>query len=632
MNEYGEMFYGTLPPDTRNFEQVLSGVGRSLKDIQRGISFYPYDLIGAPVDIANLALGTIGLGSERPVLGNDYLRNIAKSLGLAQEPTGSAVENITRFSSGFINPVAGAKTVNKLEDLVKFITKPPKEVPYGQNFITKETGGILEVTPTRSPEIGQDLFGIGSPEGIYPGTVFSARGGGQTLYGVGEQEANRQIQSILAQPNTNRAFQIANAYTNQNFSQPYNIGFTLPESSLAKQSGIGRAYEIAAEFPNKYPKDKIFEGYLNDAEYGPIIKSLGIKNYDDLLQKSYKQLEKETTDQFSKLPVKMSFHGGNLNYLDSSEMLKDVIGHNHLTVFRGGDKHEFLNKVDQSTGLNSNEQFRAVHDYFGHAIKGNSFGSKGEEIAWASHQQMFSPLARIAMTSETRGQNSFVNYTPINAELYTAMEQVRKTQRDAQKAGDIETVKQATETLRQLGQEWGYAKQASVVLPVEFTKLDFKGGMPNYLIDAVPPKFGAEETLTHFGKSPDIGLLDPQMYGSGIRGEEMTRLKETEQAIVPRSYAYRGEPSSIQPEPGLGPYVYQTKIGGLYDIGQDPEKLALLSKTRNTGSYLTSYGGIENQPQQLTDLERLAMQYGYRGLLDPTKAILFKQTPVMRVR
>jgi hypothetical protein len=32
MNDYGEMFYGTLPPDTKDFRQVLSGIGKMLRD------------------------------------------------------------------------------------------------------------------------------------------------------------------------------------------------------------------------------------------------------------------------------------------------------------------------------------------------------------------------------------------------------------------------------------------------------------------------------------------------------------------------------------------------------------------------------------------------------------------------
>ena len=114
---YDGMFYPTLPQDTQDFGQVLSGVGRSLRDISRGVSYYPYDLLGSGVDVANLALGAVGLGSERPVLGSDYLRNIARSLGMAQEPTGSATENITRLAAGLTNPMAGARAVGRVGDI-----------------------------------------------------------------------------------------------------------------------------------------------------------------------------------------------------------------------------------------------------------------------------------------------------------------------------------------------------------------------------------------------------------------------------------------------------------------------------------------------------------------------------------
>ena len=59
-----------------------------------------------------------------------------------------------------------------------------------------------------------------------------------------------------------------------------------------------------------------------------------------------------------------------------------------------------------------NDLFRAVHDIFGHAKEGHQFGPRGEENAWRQHVRMFTQAARSAMTSETRGQNSWVNYGP----------------------------------------------------------------------------------------------------------------------------------------------------------------------------------------------------------------------------
>lgn len=57
-----------------------------------------------------------------------------------------------------------------------------------------------------------------------------------------------------------------------------------------------------------------------------------------------------------------------------------------------------------------NDAFRAVHDTFGHGGTGRNFSADGEEAAWRSHSQMFSRMARPAMTAETRGQNSVNNF------------------------------------------------------------------------------------------------------------------------------------------------------------------------------------------------------------------------------
>jgi hypothetical protein len=52
-----------------------------------------------------------------------------------------------------------------------------------------------------------------------------------------------------------------------------------------------------------------------------------------------------------------------------------------------------------------NNQFRAVHDVFGHAGTGRGVDRHGEEAAYRKHSGMFSPLARKALATETRGQN-----------------------------------------------------------------------------------------------------------------------------------------------------------------------------------------------------------------------------------
>lgn len=101
-------------------------------------------------------------------------------------------------------------------------------------------------------------------------------------------------------------------------------------------------------------------------------------------------------------------------YANSKEMVDDVRNNKHLYFFQGGDiKPESpMAKVDSTTGLTYNDMFRAVHDLFGHAAHGFEFGPKGEENAYLVHRQMFPEEAIPALTSETRGQNSWVNFGP----------------------------------------------------------------------------------------------------------------------------------------------------------------------------------------------------------------------------
>jgi hypothetical protein len=101
-------------------------------------------------------------------------------------------------------------------------------------------------------------------------------------------------------------------------------------------------------------------------------------------------------------------------YKTSFEMAHDARNHRHLYFFQGGESHRFLTVVDPQTGYSINDKFRAIHDYFGHCASGDGLGPRGEENAWNAHSQMFSREARGALTTETRGQNSYLNFGPQN--------------------------------------------------------------------------------------------------------------------------------------------------------------------------------------------------------------------------
>ena len=111
-----------------------------------------------------------------------------------------------------------------------------------------------------------------------------------------------------------------------------------------------------------------------------------------------------------------------------------------------------------------NDLFRAIHDFFGHAELGNSFGPIGEENAWNVHARMYSPLARRAMTTETRGQNSYVNFSGINDKI----DKIRKKAIKLREEGKYE---EALKLTNDIYENTFFADQKVGILPEEFYQI-----------------------------------------------------------------------------------------------------------------------------------------------------------------
>jgi hypothetical protein len=149
------------------------------------------------------------------------------------------------------------------------------------------------------------------------------------------------------------------------------------------------------------------------------------------VKKAYNALIQETLDQWNEIrktglkttkitpDMENPYPGG------SKDVIKDIAENNHLFYFPTEQgygstevsNHPMLQKVKvDGEEVPANDIFRIVHDYFGHVKEGHGFGPQGEENAWMTHKQMYSPEARKALTSETRGQNSWVNFGPMGEE------------------------------------------------------------------------------------------------------------------------------------------------------------------------------------------------------------------------
>lgn len=74
--------------------------------------------------------------------------------------------------------------------------------------------------------------------------------------------------------------------------------------------------------------------------------------------------------------------------------------------------YEWADQNGEMRPVLANDLFRAVHDAFGHGIEGAGFRARGEENAWQAHSRLFTGSALAAITTETRGQNSWLNYGP----------------------------------------------------------------------------------------------------------------------------------------------------------------------------------------------------------------------------
>jgi len=201
-----------------------------------------------------------------------------------------------------------------------------------------------------------------------------------------------------------------------------------PEASLAAYSSLlERLAASKAEDPIKSMKvnpeisKKIAEAY----------SSLQHSPDDPAVQKAYKALIDETVQQYKDMQkegVKISKikEGMSNPYPTSKAMIEDVAKNKHLWYYpteqgfgsMGADqtKHPMLQVTDllddEGKPMLANDVFRAVHDYQGHYKGNNKFGATGEERAYQQHKRMFSPEAVKALTTETRGQNSWVNYGP----------------------------------------------------------------------------------------------------------------------------------------------------------------------------------------------------------------------------
>ncbi len=159
------------------------------------------------------------------------------------------------------------------------------------------------------------------------------------------------------------------------------------------------------------------------------------KNKD--VVRAYEELNAELLKQFDALVASgMRFEAINdyetygKTYPNSAAVIRDIRNNSQLMFLKTNPDtfgplkdgkpmdfgfHPLLQdsgRVDSAGNkLNYNDILRVVHDAIAHGTYSVEFGPIGEESAWHTHiRTIENPWARWALTMETRGQNSFVNY------------------------------------------------------------------------------------------------------------------------------------------------------------------------------------------------------------------------------
>ena len=194
---------------------------------------------------------------------------------------------------------------------------------------------------------------------------------------------------------------------------------------------------------------------------------------------AYDAMMRETIQQYDFIVSKglniIKHLGKGEPYANSKEMLKDLKDNKTLKFL----PNEFafgqtLSKIEDNIGLQpsgrklkdgyeltNSEVFRVVHDYFGHGILGNQFGAIGEENATLQHLDLFSDIAAPAVIFQTRGQNSWVNFSGENTKAI----QLRKDANELKKQGKIE---EANKLFAEAEKLFKFAEPKINIFPNEF--------------------------------------------------------------------------------------------------------------------------------------------------------------------
>ena len=346
-----------------------------------------------------------------------------------------------------------------------------------------------------------------------------------------------------------------------------------------------------------------------DAEFG----ALAAREYElmphdptnPFVADSYAQMKKELIGQYEamlKQGIKPEF---DTNPYPTSpyESLVDLIENKRLKVF---PTNVGYGSADQAIDISQNplleispymisgqpatynDLFRAVHDFQGHSKSGAGFRAAGEDNAYLSHAGTMRGPARRALASETRGQNSLLNFGPDGSINRSAG--IEDTIFADQKVGNLPNY------ITEKGTPELYARQKRF----DQLRSSDNTGLEGAIDDA------GNLRLVHYSPRP-IERVEPNRYGKGLSGRTISeRNRSASPDFVNRSfYGIEATDNPYRKEYGLGQNKVETQIDAsqVYDAKKDPDGLWKAAKGDVTKGerniYDAGYSGYHVNNKQL---------------------------------
>ena len=135
-------------------QALQSGQGQI--EFLKGMTMMPQNILGAPVDLATMAMRPFGYDVEKPFMGSEYLKEKTRDTGLAfkpsDDPTLAGFFEAGNISSGLVNPAGvtrtGVKAAEKTGEAARMLAQDFQKynqelaVP-GASYIRRPAGGVF---------------------------------------------------------------------------------------------------------------------------------------------------------------------------------------------------------------------------------------------------------------------------------------------------------------------------------------------------------------------------------------------------------------------------------------------------------------------------------------------------------